>query len=930
MKQDLFITLLFCLLTALPQSAKANGDSIQTFTVEHPLVYEDSWDLWPYVFLNENGEPDGYNIDLLKIIFKELDIPYIVRLMPTLDAQNDLKEGKSDLMLRMDAEFTHGDYFFGNNIVQLFTHSIVTPEDKPIRIDNIKKLAHYTVIVHEGSFSHYLIKKNKWAKKIEPFDDMKEAIQKVSSLDDGIIVWNTMSLKWLMQKYHTDNLSITPLDLPYGEYKFMSNNRRLLQAIDSVYTSLRANDRLQPIQNKWFYPERTYSGLPSWVTKTAYAFGFIAFFILIYYLIYHFRVRQMTKAIRKRNARLSLILRTSNVSLWTYNVHTRTLTWLDQQGNPLQNTDIDYFTQRYRPEDVRHMQIALDDIAAGRKNSASIDVQVFEEDGRSEASNYILSLSVLRRSRNGRPETILCTRSDVTKELLRQLKVKDTMLHYQAIFNSAMVDMVAYSPDGKISDINQKALSSMGTTLDTIFKMNITIQDVLGMPDLDIEHMEPIHVTQIYKSSIPDSRPLNKILKRGELYYELQVVPVRDSHDKLIAIFGTGRNVTEIAMSYLQTQRNSLELEAANKEITEYIQNMDYVLDVGGIRIVKYNPDTHMLTVFNTIENGNGQKLTQTRMLNLVSPVSKKKAERILNGMDSYTENAVSTDIKTILRSKDQQPFYLQFHFVPVHDKNGKLTEYFGMARDISELKAIETKLAQETLRAQDVEVIKNAFLHNMSFEIRTPLTAVVGFSELFQMEHTPEDEAIFIREIKENSSKLLKLINDILFLSRLDADMITMRPRPMDFAVSFPSKVEVAWSHDKVPGVDYIIENPFRKLLIEADDTNISIIIDKIVLNAVQHTTKGQVRVRYDYVGDQLIVIVEDTGSGITKEVLGHIFERFITGDGNTDRAGLGLSICHDLIQHLGGTININSTVGKGTNVWFSIPCKLIEADRI
>ena len=252
------------------------------------------------------------------------------------------------------------------------------------------------------------------------------------------------------------------------------------------------------------------------------------------------------------------------------------------------------------------------------------------------------------------------------------------------------------------------------------------------------------------------------------------------------------------------------------------------------------------------------------------------------------------------------------------------------MARDISELKAIETKLAQETLRAQDVEVIKNAFLHNMSFEIRTPLTAVVGFSELFQMEHTPEDEAIFIREIKENSSKLLKLINDILFLSRLDADMITMRPRPMDFAVSFPSKVEVAWSHDKVPGVDYIIENPFRKLLIEADDTNISIIIDKIVLNAVQHTTKGQVRVRYDYVGDQLIVIVEDTGSGITKEGLDHIFERFITGDGYTDLAGLGLSICHDLIQRLGGTININSTVGKGTNVWFSIPCKLIEADRI
>ena len=460
--------MLFCLLTALPQSAGAKGDSIQTFTVEHPLVYEDSWDLWPYVFLNENGEPDGYNIDLLKLIFKELDMPYIIKLMPTLDAQNDLREGKSDLMLRMDAEFTQGNSIFGNNVVQLFTHSIVTPTDKPVKIENIRSLARYTVIVHEGSFSHYLIKKNKWAKKIEPFDDMKEAIQKVSTLDDGIIVWNTMSLKWLMQKYHTDNLSITPIDLPYGEYKFMSNNPRLLQVIDSVYTSLKANDKLQPIQNKWFYPERTYSGLPGWLTKTAYVFGIMALAVLLYYLVYHFRVRQMTKAVRKRNNRLALILRTGQVTLWTCDVQTRTLTWLDQQGKPIKNIALDDFVHHYRPEDVRHLQLALDDIAAGRKDSATLDVQVFEEGGRAETNNYMLSLSVLRRNRYGRPETILCTRSNVTKELLRQLKVKDTMLHYQAIFNSAMVDMVAYSPEGKVTDVNQKALESMKVSLDTI------------------------------------------------------------------------------------------------------------------------------------------------------------------------------------------------------------------------------------------------------------------------------------------------------------------------------------------------------------------------------------------------------------------------------------------------------------------------------
>lgn len=252
------------------------------------------------------------------------------------------------------------------------------------------------------------------------------------------------------------------------------------------------------------------------------------------------------------------------------------------------------------------------------------------------------------------------------------------------------------------------------------------------------------------------------------------------------------------------------------------------------------------------------------------------------------------------------------------------------MCRDISELKRIEEKLAQETLRAQEVEVVKNAFLHNMSFEIRTPLNTVVGFAELFQMEHSAEDEIVFIKEIKENSAKLLKLINDILFLSRLDADMITMKTHPSDIASTFEAKCESIWGKIKKPGVNYIVKNPFRKLVVDIDEPNATIILEKALTNAVEHTTSGSVMVRYDYIGDQIIVAIDDTGSGIPKNTLANIFDRFVTGDGNNSKAGLGLSICHDLIEHMGGTINIKSTVGKGTSVWFSIPCRAIESDRI
>ena len=406
----------------------------------------------------------------------------------------------------------------------------------------------------------------------------------------------------------------------------------------------------------------------------------------------------------------------------------------------------------------------------------------------------------------------------------------------------------------------------------------------------------------------------------------MQLTPVRKAEGKLLAIYGTGRNVTELAESYQHLLQDIQELQKANNEVSEYIQNIDYVLKVGGIKMVKYDLTTHTLTLFNEANHAR-LSLTQTRMLNLIDPKWKKSTERILNNMDNRTATHVHLDVKTNIR-RQEHLLHLQFHFIPFYDEKGELKEYFGMCRDISELKAIEEKLAQETLRAQEVEVVKNAFLHNMSFEIRTPLTSVVGFAELFQMDHNAKDEAVFIKEIKSNSAQLLKLINDILFLSRLDADMITINPQPIDFATSITARCEGIWANEKKPGVEYIVKAPFKKLVLDIDMGNIGIVLEKLLINAVQHTTQGTVLVHYDYLGDQLAVSVEDTGRGIPEDQIKNIFERFVT-DASSNGAGLGLSICRELVQHMGGKINLTSSLGRGTNVWFTIPCKLIDMER-
>ena len=916
--------ILITYLLSLTAASAQESDSTRVFTKDNPLVYEDAWDLWPYAFLNENGEPVGYNIDLLKLIFKELDIPYIIKLKPTNEALNDLKTGQADLMCGMDAHF-HDDYaMYSKSVLQLFTHSIVHQKGIKAVIHEVEDLANYRVIVHNGSFSHHLMIRKGWGKNAIPYDDMQEAVQKAHLDANSQIVWNTLSLKWLIHKFQFDNLELSPVDVQHGEYKFMSNNPRLLQRIDSVYTILRSQDRLAYIQNKWFYPERQDTCIPSWVWRLAILLALGAFASLIYYVIYRQREKKMKILLHSNNNRMALILNTSKVRIWIYHVASRTVTPLDEKGNPMpSHSSVDFFRQT-TPSDFERLSNALASISSQKEEHVTLNIIGKDEATDSELRNFTVALSVLRRNKEGHPTDIIGTRSDTTEERLKQKEARENMLRYQAIFNSAMIDMVVYDENGIIIDMNEKAWMAFRGKKEEILSSKISVSQVLGM-EVDLDTMEPIYLTQIYHNNSDDKRVLNMFLKRSEMYYELKLVPVRDNQGRLLSIYGTGRNVTEVAKSYTNLQKNIQLLQEANIQMGKYIKNIDYVLQNGKLRIITYSPDSHMLTIYSEIDHVQ-YKLTQTRTIELTDEDYKKKAQRLLNAMDNLTAASIKTTVKTSLHIHGM-PLYLHLSFIPTFDSEGGVTGYFGICRDVSEIKATEEELERETIKAQEVETLKNTFLRNMSYEIRTPLSSVVGFAELFETEHAPEDEAVFISQIKESASTLLKLINNILYLSRLDAKMIEIKPKPIDFAAVFETRCQAAWFNYKKPNVTYRIDNPYNHLVVEIDDQTIGIVIDQIIANAAQNTTSGQVCASYGYTGDHLVCSFQDTGNGIPESMLDRIFDRFVSTDGH--RTGLGLSICQEIISQMNGKITIKSSEGEGTIVWVSIPCKLIEIDR-
>ena len=148
---------------------------------------------------------------------------------------------------------------------------------------------------------------------------------------------------------------------------------------------------------------------------------------------------------------------------------------------------------------------------------------------------------------------------------------------------------------------------------------------------------------------------------------------------------------------------------------------------------------------------------------------------------------------------------------------------------------------------------------------------------------------------------------------------MVEINKQPADFADLFKSLCMEGWSRYHCDSVRYIVENPYEKLVVDIDASNLGIVIKRIAALSARYTNTGSIRARYDYIGRKLMISMEDTGEGIDKEVLEHIHKEYASG--NTSSIGLDISICKELIDQMGGILEINSEKGYGTTVWITLP---------
>ena len=244
--------------------------------------------------------------------------------------------------------------------------------------------------------------------------------------------------------------------------------------------------------------------------------------------------------------------------------------------------------------------------------------------------------------------------------------------------------------------------------------------------------------------------------------------------------------------------------------------------------------------------------------------------------------------------------------------------------------KEIEEKLIEEQKRATESDRLKSAFLANMSHEIRTPMNAILGFSELLEDESQDEqDKAIFIKLIRKNGEILLNLINDIIDISKIEANLLTIRKRTVRLN-NFLEEIKYHYSEIIAARNDKDIRFKIEKnidvaQIISTDEIRLRQVLDNLIGNAIKFTSSGSVVLTVEKEGDFVHFSVADTGIGIPQHQQISIFERFMQaeqGQGtNYGGTGLGLAISKNLIELLGGKIHVKSEVGKGSTFYFYLP---------
>ncbi len=269
---------------------------------------------------------------------------------------------------------------------------------------------------------------------------------------------------------------------------------------------------------------------------------------------------------------------------------------------------------------------------------------------------------------------------------------------------------------------------------------------------------------------------------------------------------------------------------------------------------------------------------------------------------------------------------------VPEYNAKSELIGYVGTITDITERKKVE-ELKVAVAKAESADKLKSAFLATMSHELRTPLNSIIGFTGILLQKLVGPlslEQEKQLKMVQSSALHLLNLINDVLDISKIEADQVTIANEEFEITQVFSQCIEKIQPLALTKGLKLKKNIKHDSLVLKSDKRRVEQILINLFNNAVKFTESGEVVLKSELYGETIQVSIKDSGIGIAKEDVQTLFMPFKQIDTGLTRkyegTGLGLSICKRLVELLGGKIWVESELGKGSEFIFTLPLQRRE----
>ncbi len=290
--------------------------------------------------------------------------------------------------------------------------------------------------------------------------------------------------------------------------------------------------------------------------------------------------------------------------------------------------------------------------------------------------------------------------------------------------------------------------------------------------------------------------------------------------------------------------------------------------------------------------------------------------------------------------SRSGETYWLDLDIQPVHDEQGTLQNFVAIETNITQRKELEDSLRLAKEEAEASNQAKSRFLANISHELRTPLNGIIGISELLRRNPRREDGAQQLETLAESAQGLLTIINDLLDLSKMEARSLDLEMHPFDLQRFLGNVERLFRPQADGKGVELAVtvdEGVPERVF--GDSSRLKQVLLNLLNNGLKFTQKGRVELAIRLTHQafdtcHLEFCVTDTGPGIAEEFMEQIFQPFGQADTSLARrfggTGLGLTICQKLVELMGGSISVDSTVGQGTRFSFVLPFQSASASEV